>query len=112
MFFIRNNDASKKKIILHTRAEKEIGNFHKVAQKKIKSLIESLAKNGVLVEPYGKKIDRQLYEIRVKYKGEWRVLYAYVEKTSIVILSAFHKKTQKTPLKEIVKAKQRLKEYI
>lgn len=111
MFFIRNNMKYKKKIILHPRAEKEISKFPKIAQRKVKISFDYLAKNGTLVEPYGKKIDTELYEIRIKYKGEWRVLYAYFETEFILILSAFRKKTQKTPSNELEKARQRLKGY-
>ena len=42
----------------------------------------------------------------------YRSLYAYLGKEVIIILSAFIKKTQKTPIKEIQKARNRLKKYL
>ena len=69
-------------------------------------------RNNIFIsEPYSKKVDSLLFEIRIKYQGQWRVLYAYIVNNYVLILSAFHKKTQKTPQSEISKAKFRLKGY-
>lgn len=40
-----------------------------------------------------------------------RILFAYCKDKEFVLLSVFMKKTQKTPLKEITKAKKLLKEF-
>lgn len=52
-----------------------------------------------------------LFEIRVKaQEGIGRAFFCYVLKQEIVILHAIIKKTQKTPLKELKLAKDRMKE--
>lgn len=111
LFFIWNNGLVRKTVKITKQADKEIKKFSHDVQTRIKAIFDVLSRDGKLVEPYGKKIDSNLFEIRLKYKGQWRILYAYLLKEFIVILSAFHKKTQKTPTKELIKAKMRLKEY-
>ncbi len=101
----------KKSIHFDKRATKEFHAFPSVAQAKTKAIITILARDGTLIEPFGKKINNDLFEIRIKYKGEWRLLYAYLGDEFILVLSAFHKKTQQTPLLEIKKAKNRLEGY-
>jgi phage-related protein len=101
----------KKTVCLDDRAKREIGKFPLAAQIKTTALLQALERDGFLHEPYAKKLNDDLFEIRIKSKGQWRVLYAYLLQTEILILSAFHKKTQKTPISELTKAKQRLKEY-
>ena len=78
------------------------------------ALIETLGEEGKLEAPFAKKLQGQegLFEIRVKYKGQWRAIYAYLIGNVVIILSFFQKKTQKTLLKEIAKAKRRLQFYI
>lgn len=76
---------------------------------RIVDLIEEQGPN--LGEPFTKKIDKELYEIRVKaQEGIGRALYCYLVGQEIVILTAFIKKTQKTPLRIIELAKTRMKE--
>lgn len=101
----------RKTIRFDKRAEKEVKAFPITVQVKTKALLMILARDGTLIEPYGKKISQELFEVRVRCNGQWRLLYAYVLYEEIIVLSAFHKKTQKTPYLEIKKAKNRLKEY-
>jgi len=72
-----------------------------------------------LIEEYGPKIGMPftrsigsgLFEIRAKGKeGIARVLYCCLAGKELVILSAFVKKTQKTPKKELALARKRMKE--
>ena len=111
LLHICNNTSVKKQVIIDKRADKEIKKFPKIVQTKFTALFIILERDGSLKEPLGKRINNDLFEIRVKYKGQWRVLYAYLGKNEIVILSGFHKKTQKTPTQQIDKAIQRLKQY-
>jgi phage-related protein len=111
MFFLRNNMELKKVIRLDKRADKEIKKFPATVQAKVSAMLKILARDGKLEEPYGKKIDKELLEIRIKHQGQWRILYAYLVGNLIIVLSGFKKKTMKTPLQEIDKAKSRLKEY-
>ncbi|MBU0974233.1 type II toxin-antitoxin system RelE/ParE family toxin [Patescibacteria group bacterium] len=78
---------------------------------KFNDLFEILSKEGKLEMPFAKKIGNELLEIRVKHRGQWRAIYAYILKNQVIILSAFQKKTQKTPKKELTKALKRLKRY-
>jgi len=103
----------KKIVVVDPRSAREISKFPREVQLRFKQDFEILEKDGRLVEPEAKKLisTRGLFEIRVKYKGQWRAIYAYATSYTIVILSAFAKKTQKTPVEELNKAKKRLLEY-
>jgi len=77
-------------------------------------LLELLSEEGFLYEPLAKKLKgyKNLFELRVKSKGEFRCLYSYIGNEEITVLTAFNKKRQKTPVKEINKAIRRLKDYL
>lgn len=102
-----------KTILLDKRAEKELKSFPRIIQLKFQALFEILEQTGKLEEPFGKKLSSRgnLFEMRVKHEGQWRAIYAYMQINAILILSAFGKKTQKTPIVEMEKAKKRLAEY-
>lgn len=100
----------RKSIVVDERAEREIEQFPETVQEKLAARLAVLSRDGFLQEPYGKRLTGDLFEIRIKYRGQWRVIYAYLEKNSIVILSAFHKKTQQTPSKELKRALNRLRQ--
>ncbi len=102
-----------KTVCIDKRAEKELKKFPRCVQLRFQALLEILEEDGMLEEPFGKKLSGQpnLFEMRVKYQGQWRALYAYLQENQIIILSAFSKKTQKTPIAEIEKAKERKKYY-
>ncbi|WP_168433535.1 type II toxin-antitoxin system RelE/ParE family toxin [Pontiella sulfatireligans] len=67
-------------------------------------IVEQLEQDGRLVEPYGKKLDKGLFEMRLRRGRQVRVLYFYQEKDCVIGVHAFVKKTQKTPLKEMKQA--------
>ena len=99
-----------KNIIFEKHVLKEILSFPQRVQEKFASCIKILERKGELQYPDARKLrsEKNLFEIRVKYKGEWRMIYTYVIKNRILMLSAFHKKSQKTPIEEIEKARKRL----
>ena len=101
----------KKKVEIDIRSGKELKKFPIEVQAKLTAMFSILERDGFLRKPYGKRIDAELLEIRIKHKGQWRTLYAYLGKIKVIILSAFLKKLQKTPKKEIKKARRRLKEH-
>jgi phage-related protein len=103
----------KKVILLDKRAVKELHKFPRTVQLKFRALFNILESEGVLEEPFAKKLTGKsgLFEIRVKYQGQWRALYAYMKQRQIIILPAFRKRTQKTPIQELRKAEQRLLNY-
>ena len=75
---------------------------------KYAGMVDFLEKFGpFLTSKYTKKLRRNLYELRITGKEQTRVLYT-VRRREIVLLHAFKKKTQKTPLKEIKTALLRL----
>ena len=76
---------------------------------KIISYIRMLSEKGLsLGIPYIKHIDKDIWELRPLRD---RILFAYCDNNKFVLLSIFIKKTQKTPKKEIIKAKKLLEDY-
>ena len=62
-------------------------------------------------EPYIKHLQGKLWEMRVKGRdGIARAIYVTAHERRVVIVHAFHKKTQKTPKQAIRLALDRLKE--
>jgi phage-related protein len=62
-------------------------------------------------KPYTASMGKGLFEIRAKGKeGIGRSLFCTVKGREIIILNSFIKKTQKTPKKEIDKARKRMLE--
>ncbi len=59
-----------------------------------------------------KYIEDEIYEFRVNYgNNAFRILFIYDGEKLVILFNAFRKKTQKTPRKEIAKAKRLKKEY-
>ncbi len=57
-------------------------------------------------------IEDKLYEVRVKQGSNiFRIFCFFDEKKLVILMNGFQKKTQKTPKKEITKAKIIMKEY-
>lgn len=104
----------KKTVRIDRRATKEYRNLPEDVQPKFRVLFERLEEDGVLMEPNAKKLSgsRSLFELRVKHRGQWRAIYAYVIEDTIVVLSFFSKKRQTTPRIELEKAKNRLQDYL
>lgn len=72
--------------------------------------IELLAKNGsTLSEDIMKHLEDEIWELR---PGKNRVLYFFYRNNKYILLHHFVKKTQKTPRREIEKAKKEMKDYI
>lgn len=62
-------------------------------------------------KPYTAPMGKGLFEIRAKGKeGIGRSLFCTVKGKEIIILHSFIKKTQKTPKRELEKARNRMKE--
>ena len=61
--------------------------------------------DGYLNEPYSKHIKDKIRELRIDFsKKHHRIMYFTFTGEKIILLSAFTKKTEKTPEKEINKA--------
>ena len=102
----------KKIVLFDARAVKELEKFEKDVQVSFQSYIMVLGSDGRLQFPDARKISSDIFEIRVECKGAYRGLYAYTHKDAIIILHFFNKKSQRTPLKNIAVARQRLKIYV
>ncbi len=63
--------------------------------------------NTKLPMPYAKRLGNNLYELRIKGNQEVRIFYCF-HLNKIVLISAFVKKSNKTPQKEIKTAISRL----
>jgi len=61
--------------------------------------------------PYCKKVYKDIFEIRIKVKDHYRILYAFLYKDCVILLHIFKKKTNKLPKKELELAIKRLKQY-
>lgn len=75
---------------------------------KITTYLDLLSEFGPFLKPpFIKKINSEIYELRIKGKKQLRVLYAK-KQNSFILLHGFIKKTQKTPKKELEIALDRL----
>ena len=101
----------KKLIKYDDRAINELVSFSVEIRKDFIGLIDDLADEGRLFPPFGKRINRELFEIRVRKNGQYRGIYAYLVGNTILILHFFQKKTQKTPIKDIKTSIKRLQRY-
>ena len=81
-----------------------LANFLHIAE-----MIEEFGPN--IGKPYTAPMGSGLFEIRAKGKeGIGRALFCLEKDKEIIILHSFIKKTQKTPKREIDKARRRMKE--
>jgi len=83
-------------------------------QNKIFKVIEIIETVERIPKTYLKAITGTdgLYEARIKLASNiWRVFCFFDKGKLVILLNGFAKKTQKTPKKEIEKAKQLMKEY-
>ncbi len=90
---------------LSTKKDKD----NRIKYNKIIAYIRMLKQNGLSIgEPYIKHIDNEIWELRPIRD---RILFASWCNNKFVLLSVFMKDTQKTPKREIEKAKRLLEDY-
>lgn len=90
--------------------QKKTSKDKKIKFQKIIAYIRMLKEQGLsLGEPYIKHLDGQIWELRPLRN---RILFASCIDNKFVLLSIFMKQTQKTPKREIEKAKRYLEDYI
>lgn len=81
----------------------------RIKSNKIRMYIQLLSEHGLdLREPYIKKLDEEIWELRPIRD---RILFASGGNNKFILLSIFMKQTQKTPKKEIRKAKKFYNDY-
>ena len=81
---------------------------------KMADTISFLQDNGYeLREPYSKHLSEGIFELRAKVGSDiTRVLYFFYVERHIILTNGFIKKTQKTPPKEIERAKKYRADYL
>ena len=90
---------------LKDKADKE----SRIRYAKVNDYIEALKQYGTAIgEPQVKKLDGDIWELR---PTKDRILFAAWTGNEFVLICHFVKKTQKTPPREIEKAKRLLREY-
>ena len=81
----------------------------RIKANKIRDYMRYLKENGLgSKEPYVKRLDNEILELRPLQD---RILFATWQDDSFIVLHHFIKKTQKTPRREIDKAKKNLRKY-
>ena len=76
------------------------------------SAIEKIKHRVYHKQPFSKALGDGLFEIRIRLKNDIaRIIYAFAKGKQIILLHGFIKKTEKTPVRELEIAKQRLKGY-
>ena len=82
----------------------------RINRNKILAYIRLLERHGVLIgEPICKHLEGEIYELRPL---DNRILFFYHEDDQYILLTHFEKKTNKTPKREIERAKSKMDEYI
>ena len=91
-----------------------IKNLRTKEEAKILKYIEFLRiHKGCLDEPYSKHIKGKIRELRVDFShNKHRIFYFIFIKKTIILLHAFLKKTNKTPISEIKKAEANYQEVL
>lgn len=82
---------------------------------KLRATIDMIEKEGIqpaIQLEWVKKLNSEIYEIRSKISSNiQRALYFHIKNNQYIITHGFTKKTQKTPIKEIIRAKQIKQEF-
>lgn len=81
---------------------------------KMASMISLLQENGYnLREPYSKHLSEGIFGLRAKVGSDiTRVMYFFYIDRRVILTNGFVKKTKKTPLKELEKAKKYRQDYL
>lgn len=89
-------------------------NQNKKVKGKIQYILELIRQVDRIPEKFFKHLTgtQGLYEIRIEYQSNiYRIFCCFDEGKLVVLFNGFQKKTQKTPQKEIDKAKRLMKNY-
>jgi phage-related protein len=85
-----------------------ISSTEEYAQAKVLRSLDLLEKYGLSIGmPHVKKVEKELFELRVRGKQEVRILFC-MRREKLIFLHGFIKKTNKIPIKELKTAKARL----
>lgn len=78
-------------------------------KKELNNIIWCLEHTGTLEMPYGEKVDKELFVIRVIRAGNIRIFYIYGKSDIIWGIHAYVKKTVKIPNSELREARRIVK---
>lgn len=82
------------------------------SSKKIFYVLDMLKTQERLSEKFVKYIEDGIFELRAEYDGNiFRVFFIFDDGNIVLLFNGFQKKSQKTPKKEIERAKRLKKEY-
>ena len=110
IYFYKRSDGSKPVRDYIDELEKKTDKNSRIKFAKIKRCIGLLSEQGPkLREPHIKHIEGKIWELRPLRD---RIFFVALHGDSVILLHHFVKKTQKTPAREIEKAKRELKEII
>ena len=90
----------KKKYVPLPKVREFVADMPEDVQEEYRLIVAMLEREGWLVEPYGKKVDKDLFEIRVRGSQNMRILYFYYVDNLVLGVHGFVKKTQKMPKHE------------
>lgn len=107
-------ETNKKEVALSSEASDFIFDQPIAVIQGFRALKDKLAASGRLTMPDARKIEgeKNLFELRLRVAPNiYRFFYCYDAGSFIIVLNGFVKKTQKTPLNEIRKAKAIMRRY-
>jgi phage-related protein len=106
----KNGNKEIEEYILNLGKKAEHGNKDaRINLNKIVAYMDLLEEFGTRIgEPITKHLNGEIWELRPL---DNRILYAYYENNTFILLHHFTKTTQKTPKKELEKALKNLKDY-
>ena len=94
----------------HIDIRKFIDSLLKEERNKVEWAVKMLEIKEYRIEmPFSRKIENDLYELRIKSSKNIRIFYTFYQ-DSIVLLHIISKKSQKLPLRDVNTARNRLKE--
>jgi len=97
------------KFLKELREKSETSKDARINFNKVVAYLDILEEMGTRVgEPVTKHLDGEIWELRPLSN---RILYAYYKDDTFLLLHHFIKKSQKTPRREIEKAKREVEDY-
>ncbi len=107
--FYRDKDGNEPVVDYLNQLRNQNDKDSRINLNKINDYIEALHLHGTYVgQPYVKHLDGEIWELRPMKN---RILFFGYYENQFVLLSHFIKKTQKTPKREIDKAKRLMQDY-
>jgi len=97
-----------KSFTIHTDINKFLDSLQKEERSKVDRAVEMLEIKEYRIEmPFSRKIEKDLYELRIKSEHNIRIFYTFYQ-NSIYLLHIISKKSQKLSKKDIDTARDRL----